>query len=417
MFKRFFMKNSTDSKVKESEEILLFAYIPQIVVRNLKSNLKLLDDKTIQDIKEELAKEPYGRYSKSRFRIPYGIYYGKDGIFAIYNKNNRFYRLFASLGAQYRLGAGGSSYVKLAQNLETGEWKALKVNDLTYYPNVLFIEECRMLSQLGQTKDKKGIIRISKKDTYSVKGNVLMNLAPGNNLADTHDRRGTQYPECTWPDLIWLDIAMLAAEAVKELHQKNLYHLDIKADNLIWDLARRKITLIDFGLSRECKVDRVGDKIVQLKRLVGTLKYIAPELMFSKTAIRTYTEKTEIYALGILFQEILYNCRIWWDNVLKQNKVFLRKKSTKWLNDRTLGVRNLVESMLAINPKHRPTLDIVIKKLHEIRKSYILKYPKEDASCKFIYKKAEREEVERLRKIYKKQKVEKSEKNLRVKFA
>jgi serine/threonine protein kinase len=60
-------------------------------------------------------------------------------------------------------------------------------------------------------------------------------------------------------------------DCVKYIHEENIYHRDIKLENLLFCKETLKVKLCDFGMA-----ERQGEEFVI--RLVGTDGYIAPEL-------------------------------------------------------------------------------------------------------------------------------------------
>jgi serine/threonine protein kinase len=84
------------------------------------------------------------------------------------------------------------------------------------------------------------------------------------------------------------------AVAVKELHDANVVHRDIKPDNILVHNGKLKIT--DFGLS---KYATDSTRTLTLKGY-GTLEYVAPEAWESDKN----TVQMDIYSMGIVFYQI-----------------------------------------------------------------------------------------------------------------
>lgn len=101
-----------------------------------------------------------------------------------------------------------------------------------------------------------------------------------------------------------LRYALALTQAVKELHDKNIIHRDLKEGNLVImksedsSSPRSYVGMsIDFGTAL---ILESSDAEVQGKRLEGTMAYMAPEV---KEQI-IFSKKSDIYALGITFQRL-----------------------------------------------------------------------------------------------------------------
>ena len=109
------------------------------------------------------------------------------------------------------------------------------------------------------------------------------------------------------PDLFYaklryeVDTAIAAMQLAKQftwLHAHNIAHLDIKAENIMYDPKTKSFMVIDFGLalpmgaSMSCR---------------GTLYYIAPEVaaLRDPSLSLKVTGKPDVYSLGVVFQKIL----------------------------------------------------------------------------------------------------------------
>jgi serine/threonine protein kinase len=86
-------------------------------------------------------------------------------------------------------------------------------------------------------------------------------------------------------------------ECVHYLHGRNIIHRDLKPENiLITDgINGRFVKLADFGLSVNHEFNDQSHT-----QLLGTLKYMAPEVMVS----RKYNMKADIYSMGVIIEEL-----------------------------------------------------------------------------------------------------------------
>jgi len=119
--------------------------------------------------------------------------------------------------------------------------------------------------------------------------------------------------------------------ALSFLHGKGILHRDVKSSNILLDGSLRHTRLADFGLAKD-QVARVAAKTSHGTTgvVMGSPGYMAPELM-----MRPATEKTDSYAAGVVFLEILTGLPAW--DVDENGAV---------LTDRAVENGVLVESLL-----------------------------------------------------------------------
>ena len=96
-----------------------------------------------------------------------------------------------------------------------------------------------------------------------------------------------------------LDIIINIADAVAAVHEAGYLHRDIKAENVLLASDGRRVVakLIDFGIARPIAPDPER----RYEGMVGTPRSMAPE-QISQDEV---DERTDIWALGVLFYEIL----------------------------------------------------------------------------------------------------------------
>jgi serine/threonine protein kinase len=90
-------------------------------------------------------------------------------------------------------------------------------------------------------------------------------------------------------------IGVQVAGALAYAHQQGILHRDIKPANLLLD-PQGTVWVTDFGLAKmedQQNLTHTGD-------LVGTLRYMAPEVFSGKADARS-----EVYALGLTLYELL----------------------------------------------------------------------------------------------------------------
>jgi calcium-dependent protein kinase len=78
--------------------------------------------------------------------------------------------------------------------------------------------------------------------------------------------------------------------AINHCHSEKVCHRDLKPENIIME-SESKLKIIDFGTAESL------DNKTGIKGIIGTVYYIAPEILDSK---QKYNEKCDIWSLGVI---------------------------------------------------------------------------------------------------------------------
>ena len=85
------------------------------------------------------------------------------------------------------------------------------------------------------------------------------------------------------------------AKAIETLHEKKIYHRDIKAANLLLN-SKGEVKLCDFGVSQSDDESKAQSSM----NVIGSPYWMAPEVISGKN----YTEKADIWGIGITAVEL-----------------------------------------------------------------------------------------------------------------
>jgi len=100
-----------------------------------------------------------------------------------------------------------------------------------------------------------------------------------------------------------IELLARVADIVQYAHEREVIHRDLKPDNILVTPDGQP-RILDFGIARaESSSDVLSTILTEEGQLVGTLAYMAPELLVRERA--QMTGKIDVYALGVLSFELL----------------------------------------------------------------------------------------------------------------
>ncbi|MFZ2315893.1 MAG: protein kinase [Gammaproteobacteria bacterium] len=274
--------------------------------------------------------------------------------------------LFAISGKQGTAGKGNEGKVKWVQNTHTGTWSAMKVQASK---NSLWGNDISYLDRIGElVKENDEHVKFQYRGKRSViKKCFLMQGKPGISLYDYINEKVNN-------NLI-LNLKIIAniIAACQRLKDQDIFHGDIKLENIMLDPANAEIALIDYGFSENLDANKQFEKIP--KELKGTAKYLAPEILirYKDIALTNSTfaqlitmlhlnlsekvntlspEQVTMYSIGIIAAELLNFMDL--DNLPSLN----RAGNIAYLSMDTTMLDQLVDfvlNMININPGMRPS--------------------------------------------------------------
>lgn len=210
-----------------------------------------------------------------------------------YTNTIKDYELINDIG-----GVDDISYLYLAKHIPTGSYVSLKYTDLALSPDFEFVEElirtvmntcmCRhpnILPYLTSFIENERLWNV----TYPVRaGSCRLIMKTGF--------------EDGFSEVCVATILKEVLRAIQYLHEKRMIHNDIRADNILMDVhGEIKLT----GVRQLINLSQNGGYISSVFSLVGdNLEWSAPEIMSQNT---NFTEKVDIYSLGITAIELAFN--------------------------------------------------------------------------------------------------------------
>eukprot|EP01061_Rhynchopus_euleeides_P037890 TRINITY_DN65200_c0_g1_i1.p1 TRINITY_DN65200_c0_g1~~TRINITY_DN65200_c0_g1_i1.p1 ORF type:complete len:676 (+),score=186.32 TRINITY_DN65200_c0_g1_i1:97-2028(+) len=142
------------------------------------------------------------------------------------------------------------------------------------------------------------------------------------------------------------------ASGLQYMHEKDLWHRDVKAANVLFD-EHGVVKLGDFGLSSSYSPD--GHKTV-----VGTPFYFAPEIMLNQQ----YTNKVDIWNLGVVMLELMTFKQLPVNVEVLRNDHFQQKIMQSIVKEGySKKLALIIGSMLGKLPDDRPSAREVLQQL------------------------------------------------------
>lgn len=124
---------------------------------------------------------------------------------------------------------------------------------------------------------------------------IIMQYCPDGDLTNYLQRKGPL------PEHEALIILVQIMSGFKELHRLQVMHRDFKPDNVF--LKGNKVIIGDFGFAKS------GFHIATT--VLGTPYYIAPEILQGEGPVAIYTNKVDLWSIGVTFYQILFGVLPW----------------------------------------------------------------------------------------------------------
>lgn len=192
------------------------------------------------------------------------------------------------------IGSGGMGEVYLAQDTRLDRQVAVKILTVEAAQNQELVQRFRREAIAASSLDHPNIIDVYDLGVETGLYYIAMRYVDGSTLSGALQQDGP------FPPRRMLRVMEQLTDALSYAHRREIIHRDIKPANVM--LERDDfVTLTDFGIAYAPS----PEKLTQIGQVMGTAGYMSPEQVSGLTV----DHRTDIYALGVLIEEMLVGQR------------------------------------------------------------------------------------------------------------
>ena len=190
------------------------------------------------------------------------------------------------------LGAGGMGEVYRALHSKIGRVAAVKVLTAQAAQGSGFVERFLNEARIQARLQHPNVATLY--DFCEVEGQpcIIMEYVDGETIAERISAYGAPLPLSET-----VHVFEKVCEAVEYVHRHGIIHRDIKSNNIKIS-SQNQVKLLDFGIA---KSQGAHQQLTQTGAVIGTLQYLAPELIRGGTA----DASGDVWALGVLLYEMV----------------------------------------------------------------------------------------------------------------
>ncbi|CAF3247681.1 unnamed protein product [Rotaria sp. Silwood2] len=148
------------------------------------------------------------------------------------------------------------------------------------------------------------------------------------------------------------------------LTSNHIVHGDLACRNVLvfrFDENQPEKTVVkitDFGLSRHSQLYAMTPGAARTTLNIVPVRYAAPEVLLSNATPEVYTEKSDVYSMGVLMWEAYSRGSLPWADVENDKDVIERVKNGDLLQQPSTcsqSVWEIIQRTWAASPSNRPT--------------------------------------------------------------
>lgn len=204
------------------------------------------------------------------------------------------------------LAEGGMGAVYVAEQLSTGQLRALKVMQPKLLPDEKSRERFLKEARIGSRVESEHVVQVlaAGVDHETQIPWLAMELLEGTDLDHLVRERGPLSPQEA------LDLIEQVGHALIDAHEKGIIHRDLKPENLFLARARRRgaesmVKVLDFGIAQITDLHRSAATVTSA---IGSPLWMAPEQAQPGAKLRP---ATDVWAIGLITFFLLTGRSYW----------------------------------------------------------------------------------------------------------
>ena len=194
------------------------------------------------------------------------------------------------------LGSGSYGKVFLGKDIRDGTLVAIKVIEMHQLQNDYIFQSLNNEVSLMKSLKSENVVKL--REVLFTKNNVYI-IQEFCNEGDLRNYMSSKKGPIS--EKIAINIINDLINGFKEFEKLGIIHRDLKPENILIHSGIFKLG--DFGFAKH--VDNYKSEM--LTSLVGTPLYMSPQILMSET----YTTKSDVWSLGLIFFEMLFGKTPW----------------------------------------------------------------------------------------------------------
>ncbi|GBC43729.1 uncharacterized protein OCT59_028439 [Rhizophagus irregularis] len=170
------------------------------------------------------------------------------------------------------------------------------------------------------------------------------------------------FNELNWYDK--LSLALQLAKALQHLHNKDIIHCDLHANNIL--IHKKTIKLADFGLSTSTK--ETSEDTNNVLRIIGIIPYIDPKHFI----VENYklSKMSDMYSIGVLLWQISSGRKPFSDTDydIMLSLAIINGEREEIIEGTPVEYSNLYKDCWKFEPNERPNIQKVVSSLDKLIK-------------------------------------------------